>query len=1031
MKTRIACFAEKLIESGWLVALVVVPLLFNSYTERGFEEDKLPFLRSIAVVLTVAVMVWAAERGREVFYEQGRPLWRAPLVLPWALTIGVYILATVFSVAPAVSFWGDYVRRQGTYTHLSYMLFFILILLTLRSSKQINRMLTVIAVTSFPIACYGIIQHFGMDPIVWTGADFENRVPSTAGNPIFLAAYLCMVVPLTLARVIEHVSHVLAMRRETVPVPGYAASCVSAGAYLLLLGVQLLAVLYSESRGPVVGLLGGLFVFTILFALQHGTRIRRVTFIILFAGVVGTLAIIALARIPQSPLKSVPYLDRLSTVLETESGSGKVRILIWEGVAKLLKENPKRLIFGYGPETLYLMFRPYYPPELGHYEDPNKLPDRSHNETFDSLVMLGAMGLAVQLLLFGSVFYFILKWLGLIDTRRRGHLFISLCVIGVLSGLLFPTFVLDRLSHAAIGIPTGLVAAFALYLLYRAITFPGTRSIVHPHSLLLTALLSAIVGHFIEIQVGIANSLTLLCFWIFAALSVVAGMPLLRPDAEEAVPASLSIPEAPVRRRKKIKDKDKDKKKEIPEPPSPAYARSRTLWCLALMMCLVPAVLIFDFIVPDFRITERTSPVVFLYALTWLFGGILISSEVAVEEARPGSGLLRNFGIYASISLTLCLVYLLFHTHWVQMKAPFGGVTSAQLLIELEAHRANTLTILYVWAFMIMAGSALLLKPGNIALPRFTRYLPLPFVYATALFLILPFIVSTNLDISLADAYQKRAQACIKLNKWDGAIILFKRAIAVQPRQDAYYLKLADAYLLKAQADPQQQQDLLMQEGIAQLKRALEINPLDAKYIQRTAKMHYSWAQLPGDPGARARQLDLSDQIYSEAIKRFPNSVVIWNEWARVAIDQREWRKAIERINQSLVVDPIYAPTYGLLGFYYLEQKDWRSARDACFKAATLQPGNIDHWSSLALALTHLGEMTQAIDANLKVLKIKPDDSITYCNLALLYFQTGNMDRALDSAERALKLAPPKEKPGIEQWIKEIKEQQARVPMIR
>lgn len=1028
MRTRISCYAEKFIESGWLAALIIVPLLFNSYSERGFEEDKLPFFRSIVILMTGAGLVWMIERGREVLTENGRSIWRAPLILPWGLMIGVYILSTLFSIAPEVSFWGDYVRRQGTYTHLSYMLLFALIVLTLRSSRQIDRILTVMAITSFPVAGYGIIQHFGLDPVVWSGADFQSRVPSTAGNPIFMAAYLCMVAPLTLALTLDRMGKALAVRTQSGSSPRYVASCISALAYLLLLIVQILAIAFSESRGPVVGLLAGLFVFALLLCLQHGGRVRRITFILLIAGTVGTLSIIALARLPQSPLQKLPHIARLSTILETGSGSGRVRILIWQGVTELLKASPSRLLLGYGPETLYFVYPPYYPPELGQIEDRNKLPDRSHNETLDSLVTLGLMGLATQLFLFGSVFYYIIKWLGLIQTRGRRRLFIAFCLTGIALGIALPYLVQQRLTLAAIGIPAGLVIGVVVYLLFCGAVFPKNQTIQHPHRLLLAALLSAILAHFIEIQVGIANSLTISYFWVYAALALVAGMPLLRPA--EALPEQSKVAVVEVRRKKKLKEKEK--KKEIQQRTQPpAYSRNPTLLCLTLMMSLVLPVLVFDFIIPEFRFNERTFPVVALFTLTWLVGGVLITSQAAMEGSGDNSGGWTNhLSYYVSISLLLSCGYIVFHIPWVRMKAPVESVTSAQLLIDLETHRANALTILYAWSLLVMVGSTLLLKTGRYQILQLTRSHLAVLCYPILILLLLPLIVGTNLSISLADMYQKRAMACMTLEKWDGAVILFEKALEVQPRQDAYCLKLADAYLVKAQAEPQQR-DALMKAALSQLNRAREINPRNPKYIHRLAKLHDAWARITTDPDERLRQLKLADQKYSEAVAHFPNSVIIWNEWAKISLDQKDFEKAIERIKHSLQLDPLFAYTYTLLGFAHIEHKEWEAARRTCLKATELEPGNIEHWSTLALALTHLGETNEAIRANLKVLEIKPDDPITHANLALLYARTGDVEQALASAEHAVRLAPPQDRPAIENWMKELKQRRQSEPMIR
>ena len=101
------------------------------------------------------------------------------------------------------------------------------------------------------------------------------------------------------------------------------------------------------------------------------------------------LVVFNLPNTPLSSLRSLPYVGRLGRVFETEAGTGKVRVLIWEGALKLIGSDPMRAIVGYGPETMHVAYNPYYPPELAYYEARNASPDRSHNETFDALVIGG------------------------------------------------------------------------------------------------------------------------------------------------------------------------------------------------------------------------------------------------------------------------------------------------------------------------------------------------------------------------------------------------------------------------------------------------------------------------------------------------------------------------------------------------------------------------------------------------------------------------------------------------------------------
>ncbi len=66
----------------------------------------------------------------------------------------------------------------------------------MRRREQLDRFVTVVVMTSLPIAFYGLIQHSNKDPLPW-GGDVTSRVAANMGNPIFVAAYLIMAFFLT------------------------------------------------------------------------------------------------------------------------------------------------------------------------------------------------------------------------------------------------------------------------------------------------------------------------------------------------------------------------------------------------------------------------------------------------------------------------------------------------------------------------------------------------------------------------------------------------------------------------------------------------------------------------------------------------------------------------------------------------------------------------------------------------------------------------------------------------------------------
>ncbi len=267
MDSKLSRWCDGLIEAGWLAAIIVTPLFFNIHSDRVFEPDKLALLRTIAVLMAAAWLVKFVDQKswrqlKRLDWRQPDSLWRMPFIAIVTLLVVIYLVSTLFSVTRSVSWAGSYQRMQGTYTTLSYIVVFLTTIGTMRSMAQARRVITAIIISSIPVAFYGLLQHFDLDPLPWAG-DVTERVAGHMGNAIFIAAYLIMVAPLTLARILASFSHI--MYDEEVS----GADVIRSSAYIFTLAIQLITIYWSGSRGPWLGLGVGLFAFILMINLSY------------------------------------------------------------------------------------------------------------------------------------------------------------------------------------------------------------------------------------------------------------------------------------------------------------------------------------------------------------------------------------------------------------------------------------------------------------------------------------------------------------------------------------------------------------------------------------------------------------------------------------------------------------------------------------------------------------------------------------------------------------------------------------------
>jgi regulator of sirC expression with transglutaminase-like and TPR domain len=1068
MATVLSVLCERIIEAGWLVALVVTPLFFNVYSNRIFEPDKLVALQCIVLAMALAWLVkgidawWARRRSQ----AQPVPLptegseksdaWSAwftanPVACLALCFFAVYALATATSIAPRLSLWGSYDRLQGLYTTAAYLVVFFALVTFLRSAEQVERLISTALVVSVPVSLYGIIQHFGTDPVPWS-VNVTQRVASTLGNPIFVAAFLSMIVPLTLYRHVEAARHIKAGESRGMqavltagsvfyllfqvaawwigPSTGTLAALTSFGVWMLearllhkpvlpfirigsdsvILSMQLAGILLSQSRGPWLGLLAGLLCFALCWLLTQGRRRRA---LLLTGGSIVVVLLLVALNLPDSPLsfvRTLPHVGRLGRVFES---TGQVRLLIWQGTTQLVMAQPMRTLIGYGPEAMMVAYPPYYPPALGQVERRTSLPDRAHNEIFDVLVTTGFLGLMAFLAFCTSLLLLGCQALGLARSPRQWWLLLGLWCGGGISAVLLAWLFDHSWRLFGVALPLGMLTGLVVYLGAHGMsgTLQGTprhhAPSTLPSSLLSSAVLSVILVHFVEIQFGIAIAATRTYFWALAALLVV--MARLQPgiiveEAEVSAPLHTAPPPLPPKRRSR-QQKRRPVRQSV--PPSAAVSRSvlgsSGLVASSLLVGWVMTTMVYGFF--SFQIGQASLPsIVWLFVFTWLLGGMLTLTESRSQTSPRSSQprLLSSCSIYVGITAGGTLLFATVHLGVLRPVVDVANIPVAYYAMMLLA-------------LLVMGGALLIQRP-----------LPIRFasargsIVAAGVALGLLVLVSMwQLRVIRADVYYKHAVfSAQRHGQYDRAVTFIQRAIALQPQQDFYYLFLGKTWLEKAvrsTSGPERQH--LLHEAETALVRARDLHPLHPDHTANLARLHRMWAQQSDEPSQRTVHIQAAVAFYDQVTRLSPHNVLLWNEWGTTYValgDEAQARAAYER---ALALDTTYASTYRHLGDLSRAQGKWSEAAQAYEEAVARDRSSIPSYSALGFVYAKMGRLADAVHASQRVVELAPQDVAAHRNLALLLQAMGQLPQALAHAKQALELAPPQERAAIEALI--------------
>jgi O-antigen ligase len=416
---------DKIIEYSFYTLFLLVPLVFTDKTSELYELNKMWLVWGLTVIIGIS---WFTK----MILQKKNSIQKTPLDIPIILFLVSQTISTVFSLDQHVSLWGYYSRfNGGLLSIISYIFLYYAFLSNFQTKiiTIVKRLLSLSLISGLIVALWGLPSHFGYDPTCfifrgtldvscWT-ADFvpKIRIFSTLGQPDWLAAYLAILIPISLAYVLSNWK--------------LKINNWKLWAYLSLTALFYIDLLYTRARSGFIAIWISLILFVLSLAWIYKKQLRN--FLSLKSAKLELIILASLFIIitffAGSPISFIDKftfnklgetLARKEAVTETKpaaqaetkqvvnagefggTDSGKIRLLVWSGAINAWKSSP---IFGTGVETFAYAYYKHKPVGQNLTSEWDFLYNKAHNEYLNYLTTTGLVGLGTYLLMIG---YFLL-----------------------------------------------------------------------------------------------------------------------------------------------------------------------------------------------------------------------------------------------------------------------------------------------------------------------------------------------------------------------------------------------------------------------------------------------------------------------------------------------------------------------------------------------------------------------------------------------------------------------------------------------
>ncbi len=289
------------------------------------------------------------------------------------VVISLFILLP-FSTRPYISFWGNAERMEGAWgvSHL-FLWFFVLYFLFKAEPESKKLIFWAFAIVALLINIQAINDGFTLQ---------GNRPIATLGNATYIGFF-----------------NLLMLFSSFYFLGVYRKDLLSKGIICGLMLLSLAAILFSQTRGSIMGLVGGILAIIIYFISTSSKKpIIKVLFLCALIGVMA-LSYFFLKN-NYSLIKQVPGIGRVSQAIQQGKIQYMPRLISWGIFWDAFKLKP---IAGYGLENSPDAYYRNFNPDMFKYEEV--IFDRPHNKFLETLVTQGIVGFILWMIFIICAFY--------------------------------------------------------------------------------------------------------------------------------------------------------------------------------------------------------------------------------------------------------------------------------------------------------------------------------------------------------------------------------------------------------------------------------------------------------------------------------------------------------------------------------------------------------------------------------------------------------------------------------------------------